>query len=273
MLRFLKRLNSSLQHQKFLPCLLCQETYISSLPKRCNAVKPSRSLTFVLSLFAVIASGNRSAVSQEPVERAERESERIEPIQWVSMDVAKAREAQVSGVQFFPITFSTHRLYREAPDENTPRSDQVTDYRDLIEVIEGENLVPIGVSTTWVFPEFAVPPRIPAMVPPGSYDGFEEVRLACVPDAASEYERLVTVRSEMYAAMARSFPNIDQWMLGYDPELQFYTCSGEPLDLGRLVIFIVDTLETVTPVLRGENANATIIAHFLGRPSIPILVT
>ena len=168
-------------------------------------------------------------------------------------------------------TLSVHRLYFESQNEDTLNPQRVDEIRLLLEDSEDRGLTPVGVSTTWVFPEFTEAPRVPASDFVGFTD-LPEVRLHCVPARADEYQRLLNVRERMYTTMAQTYPEISAWIVGYEPSFPFFDCSGEPLQLPQLVPFIVDTLESLQATLKSLQPNSTVIAHFLGASRFRIFI-
>ena len=190
----------------------------------------------------------------------------------IERERARIQEAKARGAEFHAITLSPLRLYPTARNEDELEPDRVTEYRSLLETAADLDVTPLGVIPTWVFPEYAGAPREPASQF-RSFGTAEEVRLACVPEDQAEYERLITVRERMFASVARTFPEIRRWIVGYEPSFPFLDCNGRPLELVRLVSYVVDTLESVQAGLKAEQPDSIVIAHFLGRSGIPIYIS
>jgi len=190
---------------------------------------------------------------------------------WVDKGVQKLEQARELGSQYAIITFSQYRLWG-SDGVNSPNTNALDDYREVLQAAQDLGMTPIGTSTTWVFPDFADAPLVPSTLPP-NHAGLEEARIACIPDLGGlEYQRLSNVRNEMWATLAQEFSDVESWFVGYEPGLEFYDCSGEQIQGEDLFTYIVDTLEGVSAAIKSTNPSAKSIAHFLGRSGMPVHV-
>jgi len=134
----------------------------------------------------------------------------------------------------------------------------------LADIIK-EGTTPIGAMKVWTFPEFVGAKRYGD----GRSDWFSTPVFVpqCVPEFEDpEYARLRIVRSQMFATVARAFPEIPVWLIGAEPEPKFFDCDGAELSLEDHVRFVVDSLEDLSSTVKSVNSSAIIVAHFLGDP-------
>ena len=148
--------------------------------------------------------------------------------------------------------------------------------RSTIQGHSDSGVTQLGTLPVWVFPSFAHAALEPDFGPHMDITGVAvaESRLHCIPAlGGQEYRRLIEVRNQMWGAIIRGFPEIDDWIVGPEPHFSvFVDCQGKQLAVNELVRFFVDTLEELHPVIKRENSDARVIAHFLGDPWIPIVV-
>ncbi len=76
----------------------------------------------------------------------------------------------------------------------------------------------------------------------------------------------------MYRTLVKEFPQLEYWVLGYEPNFEFYDCEGKRLGLEELIVFFADTLEECTTVIKSVAPETTVIAGFLGGSGSPITV-
>lgn len=183
-------------------------------------------------------------------------------------DLERARLENGAMVQVIP--FSTHTLFPESGlslDQNAKE-----EYEAQIAAVLEAGLIPLGAITSWVFPDWVEPPRVPAVSIP-LLPGIRRVRLACVPQGDKvEYARLRQSRAELVSTLAREFPQLDTWLVGNEPGFPYFDCEGQPLEPHAVIPFIVDTLSDVASSVRGRHPEARIVAHFLGRTISPLVI-
>ena len=148
--------------------------------------------------------------------------------------------------------------------------------RSVIRDNPDSGVTELGTLPIWIFPSFAHAALEPDFGPHLDITGVAvpESRLHCIPAlGGQEYRRLIDLRTQMWGTIIRGFPEIDNWIVGPEPHFSvFVDCQGNQLAVNDLVRFFVDTLEELHPVIKRENPNARVIAHFLGDPWIPIVV-
>lgn len=171
--------------------------------------------------------------------------------------------AKTYGAQIFPVTFSTYNLFWKTEAFEIDEGEAWQDDR-ILAAVEDAGITPMGVFPTWIFP----PSVEAALTPPSHFASFTDVPealISCVPDLdGSEYGRLIHLRSEMVSLLARRFPSVRFWIVGYEPSLPFFDCSGRQLDLPSMIVYMADTLKSVREALRQANAGTLVVAHFLG---------
>jgi len=190
------------------------------------------------------------------------------------MDVQLERmeEAAAQGAKSTAIIFSVYDLLWDSETSWVLNPQGVKEYQTLVEKAVSLDLRILGSSTTWVFPPSAEAP----LKPESKFAEFLEVperRVACVPPFESkEYRRLVGLRNRMWESLARQFPEIDQWMVGFEPGFELYECDGAALSLDRTVRYAVDTLAELKRTLAAVDSDDTVVAHFLGESDVPIVL-
>jgi len=191
---------------------------------------------------------------------------------WVESEIADLHQAHSLGAKYAIVTFSIHRLFWHSDSPEALNQDVARDYEKWIAAAESLGMTVIGTAPTWVLPPFANPPWKPSVVPPALQSATApEARLAAVPPVAGdEYLRLTEIRNRMWGTLARRFPNVTRWMVGYEPGFEFYDTFGEQLMGADLQTYMVDTLQGVSFRTKSANPTARIIAHFLGRSGVPI---
>jgi hypothetical protein len=191
---------------------------------------------------------------------------------WLVDELETLDQAKQAGAQYAIITFSAHRLYRQSENINSFNETSVQDYQSLLDTAERLGLTPIGTATTWVFPAFSNAPLIPADENP-LFDLIPEARINCIPELeGGEYARFAEVRNQMWNALAQEFTSVRFWFVGYEPGFEFFSCSGEQLELEVLFEYVVDTLRDLNAAIKSNIPDATVVAHFLGRTGVPIHV-
>lgn len=167
-------------------------------------------------------------------------------------------------------TLSVFRLFWQSPHTGSIDAAAASEYHSQIQEAQRLGFTAIGTSTVWVFPPFAGGPQVPE-TKISLFTNVPEARIACIPPrGTADYQRLVEIRNSMWATMAKEFPEIQHWIVGYEPNFIFYDCSGQQLQLQDLLVFFVDTLEGANSAIKSNNSNAVVIAHFLGRSPTPI---
>ncbi len=87
---------------------------------------------------------------------------------------------------------------------------------------------------------------------------------AAIPEFDSpEYERLRSIRREMFATWAREFPEILAWVVGAESAFYYYYSSGTELNERDLIRFFVDTLQDAKLAIKSANPSALTVAHFV----------
>ena len=172
-------------------------------------------------------------------------------------------------VQYQTHTFDVRECYRESDTVEDLNPAAVSRLRDLIRNVDPE-IIQIGTLPTWIFPPFAESPLEPPRLA-STFTGVVPLsRLQCIPPIGSqEYRRLVSIRTQIWGRIVREFPEIINWILGPEPDLRYFVdCQGNTLgryDPHYMVRFIVDTLESLYPIIKNGNPCANVIADFRGR--------
>ena len=172
-------------------------------------------------------------------------------------------------------TFSVQDLFNDEEFPEILNRSSANQTRSTIRSNTVSGVTLIGTMPLWVFPisaaaalepEFGAHPSITGSLVP-------EARLPCIPSiGSSEYQRLMGIRDQVYGEIVREFSQINHWLVGPETSLRFVDCEGNDLGIGDMVTFFVDTLEGLYPIIKREKSNATVIAHFLGDPWIPIVI-
>ena len=179
-------------------------------------------------------------------------------------------------VQYETHTLSVRELFHGQEGPDALNRDSSNRRRSVIRDTANSDVTQLGTLPAWVFPSFAHAALEPDFGPHIDITGaaVPESRLQCIPAlGGQEYLRLIDLRTQMWGTIIQGFPEIDKWIVG--PELHysvFVDCQGNQLGVSELVRFFVDTLEELHPVIKRENRDARVIAHFLGDPWIPIVV-
>lgn len=131
--------------------------------------------------------------------------------------------------------------------------------------------VPIGTISTWSFPEFVNSPKVPNKDVQSDVQTAQRSAIPSFNDP--EYARLVEIRAQIFENIAAEFPEIDQWIVGYEANYVFKDLKGNDLDLDSYASFALDSLESATDVIKKVNPKAVVIGHFIGRWEIPIMIS
>lgn len=187
----------------------------------------------------------------------------------LAAELSRIEQAREYGAQAYPVTFSTYNLFWRTGQLEIDEEEAWQDER-ILAAVGDAGLTPMGVFPTWLFP----PSAQAALTPPSHFASFTdapEALISCVPDLdGSEYGRLIQLRGGMVSLLARRFPSVRFWIVGYEPDLPFFDCSGRQLDLPSMIVYIADTLKSVREALRQVNSDTLVVAHFLGASGIPI---
>lgn len=191
---------------------------------------------------------------------------------WLSVEEAKLEETASLGAPHFVVTFSPYRLFWHAKGPGSIDADAAKHYSTLLERAESLKIEVIGAAPAWVLPPFADPPLTPAS-DVALAEGVRDARLACVRlEEREEYERLASLRNGMWATLAREFPQVGEWFVGYEPGPEFYRCDGSGLALEEMIEFAADPLKGVREAVKTSNPAAQTIAHFAGRAAVALRV-
>lgn len=180
-------------------------------------------------------------------------------------------QAEPAQPAFAPQIFWVHNVFLDSRDVKSINEDAAKSYRNSILEAKIAGLIPVGNTTSWVFPSFVEVPKVPIFHNPSPNTVL--VRQACIPELLGpEYSSLAEIRNQLYGTLAREFPEVSTWVVGLEAEFDFRDCNGEQLELEEMVRFIVDTLVGTTRAIKEETPGATVIGHFLGNPHIPIVI-
>ncbi len=146
-----------------------------------------------------------------------------------------------------------------------------TRLKSQIQTAISEGRTPLAIAPVWVFPKSLGAPRVP---PTGilTFEGIEPVRIYCIPDFdTEEYKRWAAARDGLYERMAADFPEVTEWLVGFEPDQHILCdCSGKQLEVDSYIRFAVDTLAGIRQAVKSLNPKLLIIAHFLGTKSRPL---
>lgn len=174
--------------------------------------------------------------------------------------------------RFMTQTFSVFEVFWDSPHAGIMDAPATSKHHSQVEEAQKAGLTPIATSTAWVFPPFAGAPQVP-LTKVILFTDVPEARINCVPPReTAEYQRLVGIRNALWGTLAREFPELDLWVVGYEPNFLFYDCDGRELEFQSLLAFFADTLEGANKAIKSQNPDAIVVAHFLGRSTSPIFV-
>ena len=219
-----------------------------------------RSLLATILMFGSIA----TAVGQ---------SENAPTSRWVGRELIKLQMAKDHGADLHPLTLSVFRLFREAASpERTSNPGAVEEVRQVVNAAYDLGVTPVAITTSWVFPRALNAPSLPVSNAAKKI-GTRVATLNCIPPLGSdEYLRLSTLRNEMVRTLAKEFPEIRYWIVGFEPDFNFYDCTRRQLPFSDLITFFVDTLYGANMAIKTVAPQASVMGHFLGNVSTPIVL-
>lgn len=81
---------------------------------------------------------------------------------------------------------------------------------------------------------------------------------------------MLDAQSAIQEEVANLFPEVEYWLLGFDPVLELSDCNGKLLDSETAIEFLVDHMESSASAVRSASPKAQVVAHYLERPWNPI---
>ena len=184
----------------------------------------------------------------------------------------KMDDVKAAGGTYFVHWLPARQLFGQSTNAEAISLSAKETHLGILDEITDRDLTPIATTTSLVLPVFAEAPTLPNLEQT-SRGSAERVKLSCVPPiGSSEYLRLLDLRGRIYATLAREFSSISHWMIGNEANAEFYDCSGNGLALDDYITFVVDTLKEGTAAIKSQNPSTIVIAHFLRRRDIPIVI-